>query len=522
MALFKRNQQQEPQQADYETLQYGRELSLDGARIAIEGYSDQQTNYGDIFASFEGIAENVDQSFAETKRIIASTTYTKQLAGIDMPDHITDYAHSQGLTKARRRMSEEDAAALKIAVISAHTRALFRTGTLAQDPAPQISWLAQSTPEDMPDKQHFMSMSQTVDTLEPYFYTAEMGTQKVIASLVKSLESDPAGIENFLTEVSELTFDYEKNAPLLRILARNVYDQGGNHELERAIETSLQQTNGAVVEKFIDYIEHDDNSLKELGATFEFARKTASLIVGRTVSLREVILASSVDEWPKLLREAYGSFKVTYSKEFTTALHDLLQQWEVKSTRTPSVKELRMLENRWIMDEDISPKEALRKRGKVAVADAYIETVQPQKEAIKKTKLVAAQPIIDARSRELSLTEIDNLTEVCTADFFTRNRCDKNQASIITKDISKILRAITNRPTGVRGTTSLEDIRPFKLQGTNNTLSIWRVNPAHYTGLSVSILGKDLRVMYCVRNGVVGVLGVYTHQEYDKVIEQLR
>ncbi len=524
MGFLRRHQQ--PDQASAAIVEAGQTTVVDhiqaSGMLAVDGFVQSEQPFEDVFANITDDAEKVESALTENRRIIERTSFKDQLMGIETNAEFDDYMTGKGLTKGRRRLSEEDSDSLKLAVLSARLKVLYRLGKIDEDPDPKIFFYAYDVDSNESDRKHFMAMVRTADFLEPNYYVAESGTKKIISTITDKIDTSVDGVEDFLGAISAMAIDDTPTNGLKRIIARNIHDQGGMHEIELSIENALHKKNGATMSKFIDFVEYDDGLLKEVGSTFEYARKVASRLAGREVSLRQVIQCSDTSEWPKALQDAYSAFNTSYVKEVTNSLRALTQPWDSKVARTPSVKELRALENRWIIPVGTTLQEQAKKRGRVTVSDVYIETTQPEVKKAAQNTLILAETLIGSRGRLVRLHEGIDVYERVLSDFIGRYKLDANEIAIFTKDISKILKAITTKPTGVRGTTSLEEVRPFQLEDSNQTMSVWRANPAHYTGLSVSRLGKDLRALYCVRNGNIGVIGIYRHEEYEKVISTLR
>jgi hypothetical protein len=533
MAFFRRGQQQQqaPQDLNPESLQGN------GLIPSAEMRSGQETA-GQGIGQLAGV--EVAPVLDTDKVLRASSQYADAWTGVDniienaqLSDVLDandsgvhfEIQDGSGRTVKGRKSSHDVRDALLMTVISARVKAVDRH---SEEHSPYIfsydaSEYAEDTEEDRLSLAIFNKMRLIGSTLENEFRAVEGAMLVVSWELTNFIEKN--GVDSFVSWLRERSQN-ETSASLLEMIAQDVHDPRRGKIVEAINGDVESDASPAMISRFSEVLDQQDGDLDKEQEIISFIKATLATN-GITKTTEDVLSAQQVEKWPQDLREAFNAFKLARRTDVIVDIRRITEGFYKKNRRLPSIDDLKKIENAKIIHADQRAgavrTEKTPKRTKVNVSSDY---VQPDKSDVRKPKVaqIASAKVIGGTNRELELTvgDPEAVDAQLIAQYVSDYKLDATERLVAVSDIKKMLAALRLDATRNYGVTKLSDIKNFKsANGQQHT--VWRLNPAHYNGLSVSKRGKDTRVIYTLsQNGVVGVIGIYSHDDYIKQIKNLR
>ena len=334
-------------------------------------------------------------------------------------------------------------------------------------------------------------------------------------------------VDKFIAWVREISDD-EQMQGVMKMIAQDIHDPNRGRILGIIQERVSAQDDSESQAGFADVLNHQDGEYEEEVKILDFAQKALSK---DRLSIDYAQLLTSVDQssWPNVLVESYKLYRLSRSKEVTDEIRSLTSSFYVKNHRRPTVNELRKLEHAMLntpeeMDIELRTGRPIKKSRAKVSTDFITPTNEVEILKPKRAVIGRVSPTINQRERKIDVSEgseEQHRTELIT-EFVHKYKLDANEAGIARSDVGKMLDALQVNATRNFGVTKLSEIKPFK-DSKGQIHTIWRLNPAHYNGLSVSRSGKDTRIIYTISNGgSIGIVGIYSHDDYDSSVKNLR
>ncbi len=477
--------------------------------LETEKLSRAAHTYADSWKGIDTIIEHAQLTDVVVENTIGSS--------VEMPD-------GSGRVVKARKTNHEVRDVLLMTVLSARVRAVDRH---AEDYTPFIYAIdrvdySQGTDEDKTSLAIFDKMRQLATILESEYAKVESSMKTTLYELGSYLQK--AGTDTFMSWLREASLDDEM-ATVMEMIAQDVHDPRRGSLVE-SIGAEIEADNShALVGKFAEVIDQQDGELEKEAEIMTFVADSLRAN-GITADMAKILTNQPIDKWPEDVRKSFSAFKQARKRDIETDLRRLTEGYYKRTRRLPSIEDLKKLEQAKI---DTAEEQEVRARtGKMPKRTSFKgsqDHIITEPVEVKKPKeaQVALARLVSIATREIAMESgnPESVMQRVIDQYAAEYKLDASQLRVAEADIKKMIKALQLDATRNYGVTKLSDVRPFKSGGQQHTL--WRLNPAHYNGLSVSRRGKDTRVLYTISNsGVVGILGAYSHDDYEAQIKNLR
>lgn len=364
---------------------------------------------------------------------------------------------------------------------------------------------------------------RTACTLENVYAEINASMSKVIKECLVHIQA--GNIDAVLDDLRTACLDPEYQS-VLEMIAQDIHDPKRG-EIPSAIARSMTDIdNTSTREVFAESLSHQDGEFDEQVGILAFAIKALSR-GGIDADIPTLVTSIPTEEWPQALLEAYSLFKARRAQDITVELHKITEPFYIHTRRKPSVDDLKQVERAQnaILTEVVSrPGAKIPSKNLTNIPDDSLRLKPPEAITPRHSMITKLAVQIDQQGRHAIISELEE-DEVITSlvdKFVESEKLRGPQKDIVSRDVKKMLTALKLNPTRNFGVTKLSDVRPFKDER-GRVYAVWRLNPAHYNGLSVGEICKDTRIIYGLGpEGAVNIIGIYRHDDYENAISLLR